>query len=139
MGPILFFCLLALNKDAVFDGDTFRCSGDPPIHVRVFGVDTPERGEALWREARDGLRVLIRGELLYCQLKGVNQDRLVAQCRRWRDGLDPAEDLVRSGLATDCPRYSRHAYARYAPPGIRPPAAQCLEGPTPPPTPEPPP
>ena len=45
----------------VIDGDTFATSGNQS--VRLFGVDTPERGEKCYREATARLRELTGGEV----------------------------------------------------------------------------
>ena len=45
----------------VIDGDTFATSGNQS--VRLFGVDTPERGEECYREATNRLRELAGGEV----------------------------------------------------------------------------
>ena len=45
----------------VIDGDTFTTSGDQS--VRLFGVDTPERGEECYTEATARLRELAGGEV----------------------------------------------------------------------------
>ncbi len=45
----------------VIDGDTFVTSGSQS--VRLFGVDTPERGEKCYREATARLRELAGGEV----------------------------------------------------------------------------
>jgi len=45
----------------VIDGDTFATTGDQ--RVRLFGVDTPERGEKCYREATARLRELAGGEV----------------------------------------------------------------------------
>ena len=45
----------------VIDGDTFATSGNE--NVRLFGVDTPERGEKCYMEATVRLRELAGGEV----------------------------------------------------------------------------
>ena len=47
---------------AVVDGDTFDADVDLGFRIRVamrfrlYGIDTPERGDPLWSRARDDLR-----------------------------------------------------------------------------------
>jgi len=47
-----------LPVSSVIDGDTFE---SPAGTVRLFGVDTPERGERCFRQATGGLRQLAGG------------------------------------------------------------------------------
>ena len=49
-----------LPVSRVIDGDTFQ---SPAGNVRLFGVDTPERGERCFRQATGGLRQLARGSV----------------------------------------------------------------------------
>ena len=50
MAPIPFAC----GSPRAIDGDTLSCSDG--TRVRLRGVDTPERGEPRWREARQELQ-----------------------------------------------------------------------------------
>jgi endonuclease YncB( thermonuclease family) len=44
---------------SVIDGDTIRCEIDGAIEkVRLLGINTPERGEPGWKEARDFVKEL---------------------------------------------------------------------------------
>ena len=45
-----------LHVTSVVDGDTFETPSGP---VRLFGIDTPERGEKCYREARNALKSLV--------------------------------------------------------------------------------
>ncbi len=56
----------------VIDGDTFVTSGSQ--NVRLYGVDTPERGEKCYREATVRLRELAGGEVRV-ELGPRSQDR----------------------------------------------------------------
>ena len=65
----LLLCLAVLTGDgrtagrregrvaAVVDGDTFRLNDDE--RVRLLGIDTPERGDTLYREATEALASLV--------------------------------------------------------------------------------
>jgi len=63
----------------IVDGDTFKTVTStkisPTLEVveitsfRLLGVDTPERGEAGYQEAKDYLQKRIGGKLIYLQLK----------------------------------------------------------------------
>ncbi len=50
---------LPVEVDRIIDGDTLDVrAGGETFRVRLYGVDTPERGEACFREATDRLRDL---------------------------------------------------------------------------------
>lgn len=111
MTGLLFACLVI----ATVDGDSFRCEGG--LSVRAWGINSVERGEPGYREARLHLQGLILRKLLLCEGKGVSHDRIVARCRREEDGLDLGEAQVRAGHASDCPRFSGGLYGSVEPPG----------------------
>ena len=104
-------CLAAVSAaevDAVFDGDTIKLK-DQRI-IRLIGIDTPELGrkgrasEAYARASKNRLAELIRGsdyevKLSYDQQKEDRYHRSLAYLRL-KNGDDPAEILLREGLAT---------------------------------------
>lgn len=105
----------------VIDGDTFDLEG---IRVRMQGIDALERNQqcnrqgsrfACGEDAREALERLISGREVTCTPDGsVTHGRTVAVCTvpDGRGGmLDLNEGMVRSGLAFDCPRYSKGRYA----------------------------
>ena len=50
--------------ERIIDGDTLVVrDGDESVTVRLFGIDTPERGERCYAEAADRLRELAAGEV----------------------------------------------------------------------------
>ena len=52
--------LYTIVPDSIYDGDTFRVSnGSEELKIRLCGVDSPEKDQALGIEARDHLRSLI--------------------------------------------------------------------------------
>lgn len=81
------------------------------IRVRVFGVDTPERGEPFSRVARNHTRVLAFGKPVRVTGESVDTcGRLVARLRI--GDVDLGADLLREGLACHYARYSNdRAYA----------------------------
>lgn len=65
----------------ITDGDTFwaRCAGRPEqIAVRVRGLDTDERGDPRWDEARQELRRRIEGHALTLVPHHQSYERVVA-------------------------------------------------------------
>ncbi len=81
----------------VIDGDTFATSGD--LSVRLFGVDTPERGEKCYREATARLRELAGGEVRV-ELGPRSKDRYgrLLYYVYIQDGGSIDEKLIREGL-----------------------------------------
>lgn len=60
-------------------------------------------------EATAAMRELVLGELVSCELDGeATHDRCAAIC--YLNGTDLSEEMVRMGLARDCPRYSGGRY-----------------------------
>lgn len=111
---------LVLTVFATTDGDTFKARTSPdadPIAIRLFAIDTPERGQPGYRESRLHLQSLVLGQKLLCEAMGLNGGRIVAVCRRDGDGVDPAEGQVKAGLATACPDYSDR-YLAFEKPGL---------------------
>ncbi|HET6522793.1 MAG TPA: thermonuclease family protein [Geminicoccaceae bacterium] len=91
----------------VRDGDTIEVRG---VAIRLSGLAAPERGERGGPEATAAMRELVAGRSLRCRLDGSRtHDRCAGVC--YRDGADIAAELVRRGLARDCPRYSGGRYA----------------------------
>lgn len=74
MTPLLYVFLFC----TAVDGDTLRCGDE---RVRLVNIDTPERGEAGYHEAKDHLRLLIRGEEVRCLVKRREKyGRLLGEC-----------------------------------------------------------
>ena len=58
------YCLPLVGVTDIVDGDTLDVrAGGETFRVRVFGVNTPERGRPCYREATDALRRLAGGEV----------------------------------------------------------------------------
>ena len=84
----------------VIDGDTVVIGTGQ--HVRLIGIDTPERDTCGYREAAEALRTLVEGH----QVRLVNPESVQDEDRYGRllryvdrDGKDAGYDLVRVGLA----------------------------------------
>ena len=92
----------------VSDGDTIDVipAGEKrAIRVRVFGIDTPERGEPFATRARNHTRVLAFGKTV--RVTGESVDRYGRLVARIRIGdVDLGADLLREGLACHYTRYS---------------------------------
>jgi endonuclease YncB( thermonuclease family) len=91
----------------VTDGDTLKVAG---IKIRLGGLASPEISERGGREAKSALADHVSGRIVVCYPDGTRTyDRIVATCEV--DGRDVAAFLVESGVARDCPRFSRGRYA----------------------------
>lgn len=102
--------------DHVRDGDTIVVNGHP---LRLNGIDAPELGSAEGRRARAAIIGIIGGQQLSCRLDGTRtHDRVVGVCTT-PDGRDIGAELVKSGFALDCRRYSGGRYATLEASGAR--------------------
>jgi micrococcal nuclease len=91
----------------VVDGDTLGVAG---VRVRLKGVAAPELGEPGGAEARAFVAELVDGRTVVCELTGERtRGRRVGYCAR--EGRDVGAEVIRAGLARDCPRYSGGRYA----------------------------
>ncbi len=102
-----------VGRAHVLDGDTIVVAG---IHVRLKGVAAPEvahageAGEPGGDEARAFMTALIEGQTVVCNLtRERTHGRRVGYCTL--DGQDIAAELIKAGLARDCPRFSAGRYA----------------------------
>ena len=83
----------------VVDGDTFYSGG---VRYRVRGIDTPERGQPMFEEAKQRLRQLLSSGKVSVESKAIDKyGRTVAITRV--NGQDVAPILTREGYAK--PRY----------------------------------
>jgi endonuclease YncB( thermonuclease family) len=104
----------------IVDGDTFDIQ--PPagkVRIRFCGIDTPERGQPRFDEARVALERMIDRKTVRCVPVGqgtpcdersrpTNRDRIVAQC--FLGPVDIAAEMARAGLACDWPKFSGGHY-----------------------------
>lgn len=109
--PLGCLAALCLTGAIAIDGDTLRLDGPgKDLRLRLWGINAPEAGTPGGPEATDALARLVAGRVLACDLKDVDRyGRPVVRCEA--EGRDIACDLVRTGHATDWPRYSKGAYA----------------------------
>jgi endonuclease YncB( thermonuclease family) len=87
------------------------CSGCRPCLALAVRPAAPDcNGEARGGfEATAAMRDLVLGGVLTCELDGeATYDRRAAIC--YLDGTDIYEEMIRLGLARDCPRFSGGRY-----------------------------
>jgi len=88
----------ALVVSRIIDGDTFELSGG--IHVRLIGVDTPEKNEPFYREARILAESLLLGKQVVLEFDKEPEDRYGRRLAYLRfDTLFYNEYIVKRGLA----------------------------------------
>lgn len=88
------------------DGDTLivRCgAGEETIRIRLRGVDTPERGEAGWEEARTELRRLTEGMTLTVRPRHNSWNRVVADVLVGKQNIGRRMDAA-GWSKSQCPR-----------------------------------
>lgn len=99
----------------VRDGDTIEVEG---VAVRLQGVSAPERGHALYDKGKAFMVRLVMGQAVRCELDGTRtHDRVVGIC--YLDGRDIGAEVIRAGLALDCPRFSKGRYRDIETPAAR--------------------
>ncbi len=82
----------------IIDGDTMIISGGE--HVRLIGIDTPERGEPYYREATQQLRELIEGKNIRMEKDVSERDRYGRLLRHIYVGdLWVNAEMIRAGYA----------------------------------------
>jgi endonuclease YncB( thermonuclease family) len=90
----------------VRDGDTIEVGGLP---IRLNGFAAPEGDEPDGDAATRAMVELVDGRTLRCELNGEQtHDRCVGIC--YLDGKDISAEMVRQGVARDCPRFSGGRY-----------------------------
>ena len=118
---ILFPCIAT-------DGDSIRCALTEPqraiirkaapkrykarkwtsIRIRLKGINTPEKCEPGYEQAKTALWRLIRRKPLRCIQSGWSWNRMVATC--FVNGKDIARQMVASGHAKACRQYGGRRY-----------------------------
>jgi micrococcal nuclease len=79
------------------------------IAIRLSGLAAPEWNALGGSQATAAMHELVLGKVVTCVLDGeATYDRCAAICRL--EGADISEEMVRMGLARDCPRYSGGRY-----------------------------
>jgi micrococcal nuclease len=104
----------------VDDGDSFWMRVEKRrVHIRLCGIDSPERGEPGYGAAAGTLAAMIEGKQVHCLEVGLetpcdgrsrsrSRDRVVAQC--FIGDKDVAAEMVRLRQACDWPRFSAEYY-----------------------------
>ncbi|MEO3416198.1 thermonuclease family protein [Roseovarius sp. CAU 1744] len=100
------------NLTRVIDADTIVVGS---TKVRLDGIAAPEMEHRTYSDGRQFMVVLLReATLVECDLEGrMSHDREVGRCFFvTQDGqrIDPQAEIVKAGLARDCPRYSGGKY-----------------------------
>ena len=103
------------NLSRVVDADTIVVGS---IRVRLDGISAPERGHASYEDGKQFVAKLMRkSSMVECGLEGrKSHNREVGACYFiMPDGrrIDPQAEVVKAGLARDCPRYSNGRYKRF--------------------------
>ena len=109
----------------VIDGDTIVLT-DTNRHIRLNGVDAPEvvhpgynHDDPFAPEAREEMRRIVGDKIVRCELNGERSyERLVGACFL-PDGTDIGAEIIRRGLALDCPHFSGSKYRTLEPDGVR--------------------
>ena len=109
----------------VIEGDTIVLT-DTNTHIRLNGVDAPEvvhpgydHDDPFGPEARDEMRRIVGDKIVRCELNGERSyERLVGVCFL-PDGTDIGAEIIRRGLALDCPHFSGSRYRTLEPDGVR--------------------
>ena len=99
--------LFACTPVRAIDGDTFVCSTGQ--HVRIWGVNAPEKGTAGARASTYALVAILKQGTLRCRKRGTSYERVVAQCFT-RDGSDVSRLQLEGRYAVEWCRYSRGYY-----------------------------
>jgi endonuclease YncB( thermonuclease family) len=89
----------------VIDGDTIVLG---QTHIRLWGIDAPEKNQPFGPQAKQALQNIIDGPLV-CKQKAIDKyKRVVAQC--FVDKKDIGSAMVAFGYAWDYPQYSKGYY-----------------------------
>jgi micrococcal nuclease len=97
-----------LTAQATFvrDGDTIVVGSAP---IRLNGLAPPEWDEPGGDAAMNAMIELVAGRTLRCELnRERTHDRCVGVC--YLEGADISAEMVRRGVARDCPRFSGGRY-----------------------------
>lgn len=102
--------VITCTSPSVTDGDTLRCGGE---RVRLWGVNSPERGQPGYGEASRHLARITTGKVVVCKPppSGQDRDRYGRAVRRCFVGsTDLGREQVRAGHAADMPKFSKGFY-----------------------------
>jgi micrococcal nuclease len=111
---IICFLLSSIEQQTgkvvkVIDGDTFDLMSDKKIRIRMFGIDSPERGQPYNVKAREFTAALIAGKEINVAIR--NKDRYGRfVCDVYLDdGTYVNAEIVKAGYAWLFTRYSNDA------------------------------
>lgn len=92
----------------IYDGDTLQINGSE--RVRIWGIDTPEKGENGADAARNALSRLVDGRTV--DILKIDNDRYGRTVARviLKDGRDVSRVMIESGHAVEYCRYSKGYY-----------------------------
>ena len=99
------------HVEFVIDGDTLKIEGLKP-HIRLWGVDAPEKGEAGAQKARAALKRMAEGKTI--SLTQIDQDhygRIVARVFL-PDGREINQMLITQGFSREYCHYSKGFYGQ---------------------------
>lgn len=97
---------IPLTLERIIDGDTIAASGKT---IRLWGIDTPERGEPLYEEAGLALQLFLEGAQLICKQVDIDRyQREVMHCLV--NEADLGSLMVKAGWAKDYTKYSGGFY-----------------------------
>lgn len=110
--PILSSLTLMCWSPQITDGDTIRCNGE---RVRIWGIDTPERGQPGFYDATANMVRLTRGKVVRCEHPPTGRQprshgRLVLRCTV--GGTDLGRAQIGDGHAVELPKFSKGYYAK---------------------------
>lgn len=95
----------------ISDGDSLSIDGHDP-QIRLWGVDAPESDEIGFTDATMTLKRLALKNPIHCQRVDTDRyGRTVARCFL-QDGREIYAEMIRSGAAAECNRYSKGFYTR---------------------------
>lgn len=92
----------------VRDGDSMEVRrGGENVRVRVFGIDSPERGQPWSARAKSLTTSLVGNQEVVVTVKDVDRYGRIVGAVKLRDGRDLARELLREGLAWYYRRYAK--------------------------------
>jgi endonuclease YncB( thermonuclease family) len=94
----------------IIAGDSLYIASHRP-QVRLWGINTPERGEAGYQAATDHLRRIAQGKQIRCEIMDTDKyGRTVGRCYL-PDGRDLSREMLKSGYAVEMRGFSRGYYS----------------------------
>lgn len=95
-----------MNLERIVDGDTFYASGRK---IRIWGIDAPEKKEAMFEISKKALELYMEGADLRCKDIEIDRyQRYVMHC--YINDTDLGGLMVQTGFAKDYTKYSGGFY-----------------------------